>query len=103
PNFLFDEKHSEETAILEQNNSNKSLGDYFIWPTNSNPHKHMDKIFQALRIYYDVYNGSMNCIVTGVNTEKLLSVEGEHAVVAKKHYNESRLLKKKVKMQGNLS
>ncbi|WP_312318280.1 hypothetical protein [Atlantibacter hermannii] len=103
PNFLMNDRHCEEVSDIEKNNAIKPFGEYFIWPTNSNPHKHMDKIFQALKIYYDIYNGTMNCIITGLNTEKLLSMNGEHASVAKKHYKDSRLLKKKIKMQGNLS
>lgn len=103
PNFIDEESSLEMDEISRNLEYANPLEPYFMWPTNSSQHKHCDKIFRALKIYYDVYNGKLNCIVTGVNTDKLFSFGDEHTKIAKKVYAESRNIKRKVKLQGNLS
>lgn len=103
PNFVVDDNNSELDEIYQILKTHNSSEPYFIWPTNSSQHKHCDKIFRALKIYYDVYDGKLNCIVTGVNTDKLLTLNEEHTKIAKKIYAESRNIKRRVKLQGNLS
>lgn len=45
---------------------------YFVWTTNSAPHKNHENALRALQLYYDKLNGTLDCHVTGVNTNNLL-------------------------------
>lgn len=102
PDFVNNNSYSELDEI-PQVLENKKSEPYFIWPTNSSQHKNCDKIFRALKIYYDIYAGQLNCLITGVDTDKLLTLNFEHTKDAKKTYSESKNMKRKVKLQGNLS
>ncbi len=42
---------------------------YFLWPTNTSPHKNHLKALEALHIYYNELNGSYNVHITGSDTE----------------------------------
>ncbi|MDU7390826.1 glycosyltransferase [Atlantibacter hermannii] len=83
--------------------SEKDETDYFIWTTNSAPHKNIDKVFEALKIYYDIYNGSHKCVITGVNTDNLLSSGAKHLAKAKKIFSSSKKMKDNIVFKGNLS
>ncbi|MEI7374904.1 glycosyltransferase [Dickeya chrysanthemi] len=76
---------------------------YFVWTTNAAPHKNIDKVFEALKIYYEIYNGTMKCVVTGVNTENILQSAEKHILRAKKVYSLSKKMKKNIIFKGNLS
>lgn len=76
---------------------------YFIWPTNAAPHKNINEVLEALKIYYEVYDGKYNCIVTGVNTDEMLTLNKERFVEAKKIISTSRKLKRKLSFKGNVS
>lgn len=52
--------------------------DYFVWTTNTNPHKNHDMALQALKIYYDEFGGGLRCTVTGVNTESFMTSSLPH-------------------------
>jgi len=52
--------------------------DYFIWTTNAAPHKNHENALRALDIYYDELGGALRCVVTGVNTDSLLSSSLPH-------------------------
>jgi len=45
---------------------------YFVWPTNLGPHKNHENAFKALTAYYRVHDGKYDCIMTGVNTGRVL-------------------------------
>ncbi|MCG9082781.1 hypothetical protein [Laribacter hongkongensis] len=47
--------------------------DYFIWTTNAAPHKNHGNALRALDIYYGEFGGSLRCMITGVDTDFLLS------------------------------
>ena len=83
--------------------SEKDETDYFIWTTNSAPHKNIDKVFEALKIYYDIYNGTHKCVITGVNTDNLLSSGAKHLAKAKKIFSSSKKMKDNIVFKGNLS
>ncbi|NJR20117.1 MAG: glycosyltransferase family 4 protein [Hyphomonadaceae bacterium] len=44
---------------------------YFIWTTNMAFHKNHDAAMEALNIYYEKYDGILNCYITGVNSRAL--------------------------------
>lgn len=54
-----------------------ALPPYFVWTTNSAPHKNIEHALRALQFYYDEFDGTLHCHVTGVNTEKLLDAPTE--------------------------
>lgn len=76
---------------------------YFIWTTNTNPHKHFEKVVEALRLYYEVYEGELQCYITGVNTDKLLHNDIPAIDSARKQFASSKKLKRNIKFKGNLS
>ncbi|TPN16257.1 glycosyltransferase family 4 protein [Mesorhizobium sp. B2-1-3] len=46
-------------------------GSYFIWTTNLGPHKNHLKTLMALSQYYSSHDGTLDCHITGVGTDKL--------------------------------
>jgi glycosyltransferase involved in cell wall biosynthesis len=46
---------------------------YFLWTTNLEKHKNHVNAFEALRLYYDEYDGALACHITGVQTGQLLT------------------------------
>ncbi|MGJ0190926.1 glycosyltransferase [Pantoea sp. RRHST58] len=103
PDFSVENKNAIEFDFSVIDKGNEKEKNYFVWTTNSAPHKNIDKIFEALRIYYEVYNGSLKCVVTGVNTDNILSSSSPHIMRAKKSYSLSMKMKKNVIFKGNLS
>jgi glycosyltransferase involved in cell wall biosynthesis len=45
---------------------------YFVWPTNLGPHKNHENALKALAAYYRVHGGKYDCLMTGVNTGRML-------------------------------
>lgn len=45
---------------------------YFIWTTNLAPHKNHRNTIEALEIYYSQLGGNLKCIITGVQSDKIL-------------------------------
>ncbi|WP_434516864.1 glycosyltransferase [Dechloromonas sp. ARDL1] len=77
--------------------------DYFIWTTNLAQHKNHDKALRALQIYYGDLGGSLRCVITGVDTDSLLSSSLPHlkSVMAGKKNNKG--LQRRLTLCGNLS
>ncbi|WP_225115744.1 glycosyltransferase [Bradyrhizobium sp. BRP22] len=75
---------------------------YFIWTTNLAPHKNHRNALEALRIYYEEYDGRFECHVTGVDTDKLFARNSPHLVAAREVYSASRAVKANLKMEGDL-
>jgi len=103
PDFSQNCKEELNADIEITGELDKSEPDYFIWTTNSAPHKNIDKVFEALKIYYDIYNGTLKCVITGVNTDNLLSSGAKHLTKAKKIYSSSKKMKENIVFKGNLS
>jgi glycosyltransferase involved in cell wall biosynthesis len=61
----------------DKNASQPRRADYFIWTTNLAAHKNHKNASKALRIYYERLDGKLDCCVTGVGTDRLLT-EGLH-------------------------
>lgn len=75
---------------------------YFIWTTNAAPHKNHKNAAEALEIYYEELGGCLSCKVTGVNTDKLLTVEMAHLGPLADIFERSESLQKYVVLMGDL-
>lgn len=73
--------------------------DFFIWTTNSSVHKNHKKTFEALEIYYEELDGSLNCHITGVGADKSLS---KFAYILERLKNFPKM-RKSIKFLGELS
>lgn len=62
-----------KALIPKKTPSNALKEKYFLWTTNLGSHKNHKNAFEALRIYYDRLDGKLECRVTGVHTDKMLS------------------------------
>ncbi|BBP86044.1 glycosytransferase [Pseudomonas sp. Pc102] len=87
---------------IERFSSNIASGGYFIWTTNAAPHKNHTHAAEALQIYYEELDGSLECRVTGVNTKKLLASELPHLKAMAEVFSRSKKLRKRVKWLGEL-
>ena len=85
------------TNIIPADNSS-----YFLWTTNLSQHKNHITAFKALRIYYEEYNGQVECRISGVNTGNILKSVGEHLQPLRKMVEESQKLSKNIKVLGEL-
>lgn len=75
---------------------------YFVWTTNSAPHKNHQKAAEALAIYYEELAGELSCKVTGVNTKNMLSSDIPHLKLMAEVFGGSKILRKRVKWLGEL-
>jgi glycosyltransferase involved in cell wall biosynthesis len=75
---------------------------YFVWTTNSAPHKNHENALKALKWYYDELDGQLDCLVTGVNTDNLLKTPMPHLLVAASLANGSKTLRQRVRWHGEL-
>ncbi|WP_454621623.1 glycosytransferase [Bradyrhizobium cenepequi] len=76
--------------------------EYFIWTTNLALHKNHQNALEALRIYYEEYDGRFECHVTGVDTDKLFTRKLPHLVAAREIHSASRALKTSLRTEGDL-
>jgi glycosyltransferase involved in cell wall biosynthesis len=76
--------------------------DYFIWTTNTAPHKNHVRAMEALRIYYEELGGKFDCWVTGTNTDEMLKHGASHLKKMAALVDSSRLLRERVKWRGEL-
>jgi glycosyltransferase involved in cell wall biosynthesis len=75
---------------------------YFIWTTNSTPHKNHKNSLEALRIYYEEMEGALDCWVTGVNSRNILVDTNAQIDSIAKLFREDRQLKRRVRWMGEL-
>jgi len=88
--MLIPNKPMEQKQISKKN--------YFIWTTNLSLHKNHLYSFQALKLYYEKYEGELSCFITGTNTELLFSKSHSHfkqlhSILTNQHLKEKILLK----------
>jgi glycosyltransferase involved in cell wall biosynthesis len=76
--------------------------EYFVWTTNLALHKNHRNALEALRIYYEEYDGRFECHVTGVDTDKLFTNKLPHRAAALEIHNASRALRASLKTEGDL-
>ncbi len=84
-------------------NNQPNTKTYFIWTTNLSPHKNHLNIIKALKIYYEEYQGTLDCYITGVNTYKLLDKSTAHLNNTQIIIKNSDILKNKLHIKGELS
>lgn len=75
---------------------------YFLWTTNAAPHKNHLEVMKALRIYYEEYQGSLICRVTGVGTSTIPESKLSHLKPVGALIRNSNLLKSKIRWLGDL-
>lgn len=75
---------------------------YFLWTTNAARHKNHANAMAALRDYYEIYDGKLECRVTGVDTKRLLKRGIDYLQSATELVENSRLLRKRVRWLGEL-
>lgn len=79
-----------------------SLDNFFIWTTNTAPHKNHKNAILALKEYYETLEGKLECRVTGVGTARLLENLPPHLDPLVATLKESRVLRSKIKWLGEL-
>jgi glycosyltransferase involved in cell wall biosynthesis len=75
---------------------------FFLWTTNAAPHKNHLNAAEALRWYYEEFEGQLDCRVTGVNTKNMLTSELPHLKSMAEIFGRSKLLRRRVKWMGEL-
>jgi glycosyltransferase involved in cell wall biosynthesis len=85
-----------------RHNDTAARPSYFIWTTNVALHKNHENAFKALRLYYEQYDGRLECRITGAGVEGMLSSKTPHLLAAQKIMASSPALKSKVKLLGEL-
>jgi glycosyltransferase involved in cell wall biosynthesis len=86
----------------EKNTSRVTRPDYFIWTTNLAAHKNHQNAGKALQVYYERLDGQLNCCVTGVGTERLLTEGFPHLQHLREMMAKSPRLKNRVRFLGEL-
>jgi len=87
---------------LEPPDFSGSAKNYFLWTTNATVHKNLENAARALAIYYEQLDGSLDCWVTGVDTNNLLQGDLPHLKAVEDIFADSELLAERVKFQGEL-
>lgn len=84
--------------VISNNNKKSS----FLWVTNLSPHKNHEFAIRTLDVYFRELGGHLNCVICGVNVDKLLDFlesRSEKAAAMLK-----RLIRdKKIRLKGELS
>lgn len=75
---------------------------YFIWTTNSAPHKNHVRAAEALQIYYEDLGGELKCRITGVNTANMLASDQPHLKAMAGVFARSKRLRDMVDWLGEL-
>tara|TARA_R100001086_G_scaffold132132_1_gene68611 strand:- start:1009 stop:1836 length:828 start_codon:yes stop_codon:yes gene_type:complete len=79
-----------------------AVADYFLWTTNTAPHKNHKRAIQALSIYYGELDGRLRCKVTGVNTQHLFDGKFASLDNTREEFRRDPLLQKKIEVLGEL-
>jgi glycosyltransferase involved in cell wall biosynthesis len=89
-------------ALQRTDSIDVDQGAYFLWPTNSAPHKNHAHAAEALRIYYEEFEGELECHVTGVNTQNLLVNELPHLKSMADVFTRCKKLRRQVRWLGEV-
>jgi glycosyltransferase involved in cell wall biosynthesis len=76
---------------------------YFIWTTNLALHKNHENALKALRLYYERYDGTLECRVTGVETMELFKRDLLHLKPLSELRRASKAIKKRLVVEGELA
>jgi glycosyltransferase involved in cell wall biosynthesis len=86
----------------DKNTKRVTRADYFIWTTNLAAHKNHQNAGKALQIYYENLDGQLNCRVTGVGTERLLTEGFPHLQHLRGMLTKNPRLKNRMRFLGEL-
>lgn len=75
---------------------------YFLWTTNASPHKNHLNAILALKEYYEVLGGKLECRVSGVDTKNLLKSDLPYMRPVSDVVAGSRALRSRVRWLGEL-
>lgn len=75
---------------------------YFLWTTNAAPHKNHLNAILALKEYYEILDGQLQCRVTGVNTKNILKSKQSHLMPIVDIVENSPALRNKIDWLGEL-
>ena len=75
---------------------------YFLWTTNLAAHKNHENALKALQIYYERLDGQLNCHVTGVGADRLLTEPHPHLQSLPGIIAKSPKLKNRLRLLGEL-
>lgn len=81
----------------------KDTNNYFLWTTNASPHKNHLNAMLALKEYYEILDGKLECRVSGVNTKNLLKSRLTHMKPVSAVVSGSRALRSHLRWLGELS
>lgn len=75
---------------------------YFVWSTNLGPHKNHGRAAEALKIYFEELDGSLTCVLTGVNVAEILNSTAPHLRDFLHVMSLSKRTRRGVKIKGEL-
>jgi glycosyltransferase involved in cell wall biosynthesis len=75
---------------------------YFLWTTNPVIHKNHENALRALRIYYELLDGQMECRITGCDAEAILKSPLPHLKSSQDIVDTSSILKSQLNLLGQL-
>ncbi|WP_034399603.1 glycosyltransferase [Delftia acidovorans] len=75
---------------------------YFLWITNSAPHKNHKNAIAALLKYYDILKGKLECHIIGVDSQKIICSTLDHLKNINSMINGSQRASKNIKWMGEL-
>ncbi|MGJ4927679.1 glycosyltransferase [Bradyrhizobium sp. HKCCYLS2038] len=90
---------NSERSVVQ---ANLSPGDYFIWTSNLAPHKNHQNALKGLRLYYEKYDGKLDCHVTGVDTKEMFKRDAPHLKQVSQIRHDSKAIRKRLIVRGEL-
>ena len=101
---------AELDPFRERRSPQEASEPYFIWTTNVTPHKNHIAALEALELYWTKQGGTLNCHVTGLDTDKfdptrsLKQGDGsDHIFAVREYLRKSDILRSRIKFKGNVS
>lgn len=88
-------------CVVEFNKESRS--DYFIWTTNSALHKNHENALRALTAYYENHQGRLKCLVTGTQSDTLLTGKLPHVATPSAIIQSCRVLQRNLIFSGELA
>ncbi|OJW47781.1 MAG: glycosytransferase [Alphaproteobacteria bacterium 41-28] len=90
-------------ALQQGNAENELARRYFLWTTNEAIHKNHENALKALSLYYEKYEGQLECHVTGINTKNLTKSDLPHLKPLREIVAQNIPLKRNLKLLGDLT
>jgi len=75
---------------------------YFIWTANFAPHRNHARAVDALRRYYEEFDGRLECLITGFGSEPFLGTDNSDLTRLAADWAARPALKRKLRFMGEL-